>query len=62
VLKPNERLDGRYVIISVIGSGGQGIVYLASDTKLGTRCAIKEIDLYNNTSLDLLAEPEILKN
>lgn len=61
MLKPHERLDGRYVIISVIGSGGQGIVYLASDTKLGTRCAIKEIDLYSNTSLDLLAEPEILK-
>lgn len=61
MLRPHERLDGRYVIIGVIGSGGQGIVYLASDAKLGTRCAIKEIDLYSNTSLDLLAEPEILK-
>lgn len=33
---------GEYVVVSVLGCGGFGITYLAEDTKLGSRVAIKE--------------------
>ncbi len=60
-LKNGHLLDGRYVINATIGSGGQGVVYLASDSKIGTLCAVKEIDLSGGLSIGLLAEPDILK-
>src|ERR1051325_1996949 len=39
-LPPNARL-GRYQIQSSLGAGGMGEVYLAQDTKLGRRIALK---------------------
>lgn len=50
-------LDNRYKIVKILGKGGQGCVYLAQDSKLGTACAVKEF----NNNIHLLAEPEILK-
>lgn len=53
--------NGRYRIIKTIGSGGMGIVYLAENTSLGTKWAIKSIPKKENANYDLLAEPNILK-
>ena len=39
---PNGYTLGEYEIEAVLGKGGFGITYLASDTQLGTRVAIKE--------------------
>ncbi|MBO1511347.1 protein kinase domain-containing protein [Metabacillus bambusae] len=43
-----EILDKRYKIVKILGRGGMGTVYLASDSRLSTSWAIKEIKLHNN--------------
>jgi serine/threonine-protein kinase len=44
-------LRERYRVISLIGQGGMGAVYLTEDTRLpGRRCAVKEIRLPTDTS------------
>ncbi|MCX7640372.1 MAG: serine/threonine protein kinase [Pyrinomonadaceae bacterium] len=40
-LERNTVLQGRYLIVSLIGSGGMGEVYLAVDQRLGNKVAIK---------------------
>jgi serine/threonine-protein kinase len=40
VLTPGERL-GRYEVVRLIGAGGMGVLYLARDTKLDRRVAVK---------------------
>jgi len=41
-LSPGTRL-GRYEICSQLGAGGMGVVYLAQDTKLDRKVALKMI-------------------
>jgi len=42
-LPPGETFGGRYLIERVLGRGGMGTVYLASDSELGEKVAIKTI-------------------
>lgn len=41
-LRPNDFLHERYRIIQAISAGGMGAVYEALDSRLDTRCAVKE--------------------
>src|SRR5258708_30242939 len=46
-LLPGHMLNGRYRIISQVGTGGFGAVYKAADSPYGDRpVAVKEISLY----------------
>ena len=58
----SQILNDRYRIIKTLGQGGMSKVYLAENIKLGTLWAIKEISRDNEAGINLLAEPDILKN
>ena len=47
-------LKNRYCIISQIGKGGQGTMYLARDMELGTFWAIKQLPLSMKKEAELL--------
>ncbi len=44
MLSPNDLLAGKYKILTEIGRGGMGRVWLAMDTSLNKQWAVKEID------------------
>jgi hypothetical protein len=49
---PGEKL-GAYTIVEEVGRGGMGIVYLAEDTRLGRRVALKALPAIVSSSPDL---------
>jgi serine/threonine protein kinase len=61
MLNLNQILDGKYKIIRVLGKGGMSTVYLCENIRLGTLWAVKEVPKSLNSTIDLLAEPNILK-
>ncbi|MGH4050568.1 MAG: protein kinase domain-containing protein [Clostridium sp.] len=61
MLEINQVFNDKYKIIKVIGQGGMGRVYLAEHTSLKNNWAIKEMLFDINSPIDLLAEPNILK-
>lgn len=54
--------EGKYEIIKQLGSGGMSTVYLARNVRLGSLWAIKVGNKKKNEKIDLLAEPNIMKN
>lgn len=67
MLSPNDLLAGKYKILTEIGRGGMGRVWLAMDTSLNKQWAVKEIDKtsveYNVTVNEdqTLTEIELMK-
>lgn len=53
---------GKYKILGQIGKGGMGEVYLAENTSLGTKWAIKRIYKNPNSPINLMAEANLMKN
>lgn len=56
----SDRLLGKYKIVSTIGSGGFGTVYLAEDTWINKQVALKVPHRQNLNFSDLLREPRLL--
>ena len=56
----SDRLLGKYKIVSTIGSGGFGTVYLAEDTWINKRVALKVPHRQNLNFSELLREPRLL--
>jgi eukaryotic-like serine/threonine-protein kinase len=56
-LKSGEVLRSRYKIISIIGHGGMGSIYLADDIRLeGRKCALKEVEHDRTLPTDMLLQ------
>lgn len=56
-----ELIAGRYLVTGVLGSGGEGAVYLAEDTVRGTVVAVKEYFFYRKSREVVMQEAERLR-
>lgn len=56
----NQTLFGKYFIVSCLGTGSFGIVYLSKHTILETYCAVKCIPKLTNSTVSLLSEAKLL--
>src|SRR5215216_3533837 len=50
MLAPNTLLQDRYLVLRLLGQGGMGAVYQATDRKFGNAIAVKET-FYSNEQL-----------
>jgi serine/threonine protein kinase len=55
-------LDRKYEVLSILGQGGMGTVYLCKNNRIGNLWAVKEINTKKDHKIDFLAEPNILKH
>ncbi|MCD2347848.1 MULTISPECIES: serine/threonine-protein kinase [Clostridium] len=62
MLNQGQILEGKYEVIRILGQGGMGTVYLCKNNRLGNLWAVKEVNSEWKNKVDLLAEPNILKN
>jgi len=62
MLSIGDILDGKYQVVKTLGQGGMSTVYLCKNIRLENLWAIKEVKKELNGQIDLLAEPNILKN
>jgi len=60
-MEKGSLLEGKYRILSILGQGGMGRVYLAENIKLGTLWAIKHLQKKPGSVRNLYIEPNILK-
>ena len=61
MLQKGYILDNKYEVIKILGKGGMGTVYLCKNINLENMWAIKEIKKDNGFNIDILTEPNILK-
>lgn len=54
-------LDGKYKVMSILGHGGMGTVYLCENIRIHNMWAVKEIPTEFNDGMDFPKEIEILK-
>ncbi|MBP6003026.1 MAG: protein kinase [Pyrinomonadaceae bacterium] len=57
-LAPNTMIQGRYLVVHLIGKGGMGEVYLAVDQRLGSAVALKRTSFADDAQLAAAFERE----
>ncbi|MFN0111570.1 MAG: protein kinase domain-containing protein [Blastocatellia bacterium] len=62
MLSPNTLLQDRYLILRLLGQGGMGAVYQATDRKFGNAAAVKEAFFHNEQFRQAFAQEARLLN